>query len=145
MKLVLVDLDLFFKDMEVSYNFPRDSLLQKTHEFFLISKIPLGSQNCQKWTSTKMIQKWHSCIFSFQTPSKLSWNHKNFRVWSFMLKIHQRFKKCDLPFWCEMIILPLVSFLLIFCIIFVLCPYLTPKSWNTTLLTQLTHKKITKD
>ena len=87
-----------FKALEVSYNFPKNSLLQKMHEFFVISKIPLEGQNCQKSTSSKMIQKWPSCIFSFQTPSKLSQNHKNFRVWSFMLNIHQRFKKCDLPF-----------------------------------------------
>ena len=87
-----------FKALEVRYNFSRNSLLQKTHGFFIIPKIPLKSQNCQKLNSSKMIQKWPSCIFSSQTPSKLSWNHKNFRVWSFMLKIHQRFKNCDLPF-----------------------------------------------
>ena len=78
-----------FKAMEVSYNFPTNSLLQKTHELFLIPKIPLKGQNYQKWPS---------CMFSFQTPSTLSWNHKNFRVWFFMLKIHQRFKKCNLLF-----------------------------------------------
>ena len=109
-----------FKALEVSYNVPRNSLLQKTYRFFKIPKIPLRGQNCQKLTSSKMIQKWPSCIFSSQTPSKLSRNHKNFRVWSFMLKIHQGFKKRDLPFWCEMTIFPLVSFLLVFAHIF--CP-----------------------
>ena len=69
-----------FKALEVSYNFPRNSLLQKTHEFFIIPKIPLEGQNCQKLTSSKLIQKPPSCIFSSQTPSKLSRNHKNFRV-----------------------------------------------------------------
>ena len=85
-----------FKGLEVSYNFPRNSLLQKTYGFFLIPKIPLKGQNCQKLTYSKLIQKPHSCIFSSQTPSKLSRNHKNFRVWSFMLEIHQGFKKRDL-------------------------------------------------
>ena len=69
-----------FKALEVSYNFSRNSLLQKTHGFFVIPKIPLGGQNCQKLTSSKLIQKSPSCIFSSQTPSKLSRNHKNFRV-----------------------------------------------------------------
>ena len=87
-----------FKALEVSYNFLRNSLIQKTHDFFLIPKIPLECQNYQKLTSSKLIQKPHSCIFSSQTPSKLSQNHKNFRVWSFMLKIHQGFKKRDLSF-----------------------------------------------
>ena len=81
----------------VSYNFPRNSLLYKTHGFFIIPKIPLGGQNCKKLTSSKLIQKSSSCIFSSQTPSKLSRNHKNFRVWSFILKIHEGFKKRDLP------------------------------------------------
>ena len=74
-----------FKSLEVSYNFPRNRLLQKTHRFFVIPKIPLGGQNCKKLTSSKLIQKPLSCIFSSQTPSKLSRNHK-------------RFKKCDLSF-----------------------------------------------
>ena len=87
-----------FKDLEVSYNFSRNSLLQKTYGFFVIPKIPLRGQNCQKLTFSKLIQKPHSCIFSSQTPSKLSRNHKNFRVWSFILIIHQGFKKRDLPF-----------------------------------------------
>ena len=112
-----------FKALEVSYNFPRNSLLQNMHEFFLISKIPLERQNCQKLTSSKLIQKPPSCIFSSQTPSKLSQNPQNFRVWFFKLRIHQEFKKRDLPFWCEMTILPLVSFFARFCTIFVLCPY----------------------
>ena len=86
-----------FKALEVSCNFPKNSLLQKKHGFFVIPKIPLKGQNCQKLTSSKLIQKPHSCIFSSQTPSKLSWNHKNFKVWSFILKIHQGFKKRDLP------------------------------------------------
>ena len=88
-----------FKALEVSYNIPRNSLLQKMHEFFIIPKIPLGGQNCKKLTSSKLIQKSLSCLFSSQTPSKLSRNHKNFRVWSFILKIHQGFKKRDLPFF----------------------------------------------
>ena len=100
-----------FKALEVSYNFPRNSLLQKTYGFFWIPKIPLKGQNCQKWNLSKMIPKWHSSIFSFQTPSKQSQNHQNFRIWSLMLKIHQGFKKYDLPFWCEMTILPLVLLL----------------------------------
>ena len=87
-----------FKDLQVSYNFPRNKLLQKTYEFFVIPKIPLRGQNYQKLTYSKLIQKPPSCIFSSQTPSKLSRNHKNFKVWSFMLKIHQGFKKRDLPF-----------------------------------------------
>ena len=70
----------FFKNLEVSYNFPRNSFLQKMHELFLIPKIPLECQNCQKLTSSKLIKKPPSCIFSSQTPSKLSQNHKNFRV-----------------------------------------------------------------
>ena len=37
-----------FKALEVRYNFSRNSLLQKTHEFFVIPKIPLKGQNCQK-------------------------------------------------------------------------------------------------
>ena len=86
-----------FKGLEVVYNFSRNSLLQKMHEFFIIPKIPLEDQNCQKLISSKLIQKPPSCIFSSQTPSKLSWNHKNFKVWSFILKIHQGFKKRDLP------------------------------------------------
>ena len=102
-----------FKALEVNYNFPRNSLLQKTHKFFVIPKIPLKGQNYQKLTS-KMIQKPSFCIFSSQTPSKLSRNHKNFRVWSFMLKIHQDSRNTILHFWCEMTILPLVSFLLVF-------------------------------
>ena len=69
-----------FKALEVSYNFPRNSLLHKTHGCFIIPKIPLGGQNCKKLTSSKLIQKSPSCIFSSQTPSKLSQNHKNFRV-----------------------------------------------------------------
>ena len=69
-----------FKALEVSYNFPRNSLLQKTHGFFVIQKIPMEGQNCQKLTSSKLIQKSPSCIFSSQTLSKLSQNHKNFRV-----------------------------------------------------------------
>ena len=104
---------VWFKALEVSYNFPRNILLQKTHGFFVIPKIPFEGQNCQKLTS-KLIQKPPSCIFSSQTPSKLSQDNKNFRVWSFMLKIHQGFKKRNLPFWCKMTILPLVSFLLVF-------------------------------
>ena len=87
-----------FKGLEVSYNFSRNSLLQKIHGFFVIPKIPFRGQNCKKLTSFKLIQKPLSCIFSSQTPSKLSKNHKNFRVWSFILKIHQGFKKRDLPF-----------------------------------------------
>ena len=87
-----------FKALEVIYNFPRNILLHKMHGFFVIPKIPLGGQNCKKLTSSKLIQKSPSCIFSSQSPSKLSWNHKNFRVWSFILKIHQGFKKRDLPF-----------------------------------------------
>ena len=77
-----------FKDLEVSYNFPRNSLLEKTHGFFLILKIPLEGQNCQKLTSSKLIQKPHSCIFWSQTPSKLSQNHQNLRLWSFKLHLH---------------------------------------------------------
>ena len=92
----------------------RTTAYQKTHAFFVIPKIPFIGQNCQKWTS-KMIQKWPSCIFSFQTRSKLSQKHQNFRVWSFKLRIHQGFKKCDIPFWYKMTILPLVSFLHNFC------------------------------
>ena len=130
-----------FKALKVSYNFSRNSLLQKAHEFFIIPKIPLETQNYQKLTSSKLIQKPPSCIFSSQTPSKLSQNHKNFRVWSFILKIHQGFKKRDLPFlvWNDHFALSVVF--AHFCIIFALCPYLTPKSWNSTLLTQLTHKR----
>ena len=63
-----------FKATEVSYNFLKNILLQKMHRFFLIPKIPLRGQNYQKWTSSKMIQKW-PCIFSSQTPSKLSRFH----------------------------------------------------------------------
>ena len=63
-----------FKGLEVSYNFPRNNLLHKIYRFFVISKIPLGGQNCKKLTSSKLIQKSPSCIFSSQTPSKLSWN-----------------------------------------------------------------------
>ena len=37
-----------FKGLEVSYNFPRNSLLHKMHGFFVIPKIPLGGQNCKK-------------------------------------------------------------------------------------------------
>ena len=37
-----------FKALEVSYNFPRNSLLQKMHEYFVIPKIPLRGQNYQK-------------------------------------------------------------------------------------------------
>ena len=103
-----------FKVLEVSYNFPRNSLLQKTYGVFVIPKIPLRDQNYQKLTFSKSIQKPPSCIFSSQTPSKLSQNHKNFRILSFILKIHQGFKKRNLPFWCKMTILPLVSFLLVF-------------------------------
>ena len=33
-----------FKDLEVSYNFPRNSLLHKTHGVFVIPKIPLGEK-----------------------------------------------------------------------------------------------------
>ena len=102
----------FFKALEVSYNFPRNRILHKMHEFFIFPKIPLKGQNWQKWISSKMIQKWPSCIFSFQTPSKLSRNHKNFRVWSFMLKIHQDSRDAIFHFWCEMTNLPLMSFLL---------------------------------
>ena len=69
-----------FKDLEVSYNFSINSRLHKIHGFFVIPKIPFGSQNCKKLTSSKLIQKPLSCIFSSQTPSKLSQNHKNFRV-----------------------------------------------------------------
>ena len=87
-----------FKALKVSYNFSKNRLLQKTYKMFIIFKIPLEGQNCQKWISSKMIQKWPSCIFLFQTPLKLSRNHKNFRVWSFILNIHQRFKKRYLPF-----------------------------------------------
>ena len=127
-----------FKAMEVSYNFPKNIHLQKIHEFFVIPKIPLEGQNSQKLTFSKLIQKLPSCIFSSQTPSKLSRNHKNFRVWSFILKIHQRFKKRNLPFlvWNDHFAL-----LCRFCTIFVCCLYLTPKSWNSTLFTQLTHKR----
>ena len=130
-----------FKALEVSYNFPRLAFLHKTHVFFLIPKIPLRGQNCKKLTSSKLIQKSPSCIFSSQTPSKLSRNHKNFRVWSFILKINQGLKKRDLQFlmWNDHFALSVVFAR--FCTIFVLCPYLTPKSWNATLLTQLTHKR----
>ena len=69
-----------FKDLEVSYNLLRNRLLQKTHEFLIIPKIPIRGQNCQKLTYSKLIQKPPSCIFSSQTPSKLSRNQKNFRV-----------------------------------------------------------------
>ena len=69
-----------FKDIEFTYNFPTNSLLQKIHGFFVIPKIPFGGQNCKKLTSSKLIQKPLSCIFSSQTHSKLSQNHKNFRV-----------------------------------------------------------------
>ena len=50
-----------FKALEVSYNFPGNSLLQKTHGFFVIPKIPLRGQNCQKLTFSKMIflHIWH--------------------------------------------------------------------------------------
>ena len=54
-----------FKALEVSYNFPKNSFLQKTHGFFIISKIPLIIQNCKKWTFSKIIQKWPFYIFSF--------------------------------------------------------------------------------
>ena len=104
-----------FKALEVRYNFPRNSLLQKMHGFFLIPKIPLECQNYQKLTSSKLIQKPHSCIFSSQTLSKLSRKYKKFRVWSFMLKIHQDSRNTIIHFWCEMTILPLVSFLHNFC------------------------------
>ena len=110
------------------------------HLYLVIPKIPFEGQNCQKWISSKMIPKWPS-HFSFQTPSKQSQNYQNFRVWYFILIIHQGFKKCDLPFLCKMTILSLVLFLHNF----FFYPYLTPKSWNETLLTQLTYKKITKD
>ena len=130
-----------FKALEVRYNFPRNILLQKTDRFFVIPKIPLEGQNCQKLTSFKLIQKPPSSIFSSQTPSKLYRNHKNFRVWYCMLKIHQGFKKSDLSFfvWNDHFALSVI--LVRFCTIFVFCPYLTPKSWNATLLTQLTHKR----
>ena len=62
-----------FKALEVSYNFPRNSLLQKTHRFFVICKIPLESQNYQK---INFFQNWSSCIFWLKTPSKLSQNHQ---------------------------------------------------------------------
>ena len=101
-----------FKSLEVSYNFSRNSLLQKMYGFFVIPKIPLEGQNCQKLTSSKLIQKPPSCIFSSQTPSKPSQNHKNLRVWSFILKIHQDLRNAIFHFWCEMTILPLVPFLL---------------------------------
>ena len=130
-----------FKDLEVSYNFLRNRLLQKMHGFFVIPKIPLKGQNCQKLTYSKLIQKPLSCIFSSQTLSKLSRNHKNFRVWSFILKIHQGFKKRDLPFlvWNDHFALSVIFAR--FCTIFVLYPYITPKSWNAILLTQLTHRR----
>ena len=87
-----------FKALEVSYNFSKNILLQKMHKFFVIPKIPLEGQNYQKLTSSKLFQKPPSCIFSSQTPLKLSQNHQNFRVWFFKLRIHQGFKKRDLPF-----------------------------------------------
>ena len=96
-----------FKDLEVSYNFPRNSLLQKIHGFFVIPKRPYGGQNCKKLTSSKLIQKPLSCIFSSQTPSKLSQNLS-------YLKFIKDSRNAIFHFWCEMTISPLVSFLLIF-------------------------------
>ena len=103
-----------FKYLEVSYNFPRNSLLQKMHEFFIIPKIPLESQNCQKLTSSKLIQKPPSCIFSSQTPSKLSQNHKISDFDLSCLKFIKDSKNAIFHFWCEMTNLPFLSFLLVF-------------------------------
>ena len=86
-----------FKALEVSYNFPKNSLLQKTQTFCSSQNTPQRSK-LPKMNFSKMIQKWPSCIFSFQTLSKLSQNHQIFRVWSLNHRIHQEFKKCDLLF-----------------------------------------------
>ena len=100
-----------FKALEVRYNFPRNSLLQKTYGFFVIPKIPLGSQNYQKLTSSKLIQKPPSCIFSSQTPSKLSEIIKISEFDLSCLKFIKDSRNAIFHFWCEMTILPLVLFL----------------------------------
>ena len=98
-----------FKALEVSYNFPKNSLLRKCMDLYNSQNTPRRS----KLPKIKFFQidpKTPSCIFSSQTPSKLSWNHKNFRVWSFILKIHQVFKKRNLPFlvWNDHFVLSVI-------------------------------------
>ena len=116
-----------FKDLEVSYNFSRNSLLQKTPKFFVIPKIPLKGQNCQKLTSSKLIQN-HLLVYfhlkllqSYPEIIKISEFDLSY------LKFIKASRNAIFHFWCEMTILPLVSFLL-FLLNFILCPYLTPNS-----------------
>ena len=131
--------DIFFKALEVSYNFPRNSLLQKMHEFFIIPKIPFRRSKLQNMKFFQNDPKMTLSHFSFQTPSKQSWNHQNFRIWLSCLEFIKDSKNVIFHFYVKWLFFSWCRFCL-FCTIFLHYPYLRPKSWNTTLLTQLTHK-----
>ena len=101
-----------FKALEVSYNFFRNSLLYKTHGFFLIPKIPPEGQNCQKWTSSK-----NDLLVYFHF--KLLQNYpKIIKILEFdhsCLRFIKDSRNVIFYFWCEMTVLPLVLFLHNFC------------------------------
>ena len=104
-----------FKALEVRYNFPRNRLPQKMYGFFVIPKIPLGGQNCQKLTSSKLIQKPPSCIFSSQILQSYPEIIKISEFDLSYLKFIKDSRNTIFYFWCEMTNLPLVLFLHIFC------------------------------
>ena len=99
-----------FKATDVSYNFPRNSLLQKIHIFFVISKIPLEGHNYQKWTSK-------NDLFSYFHFKLLQSYPEIIKISEFdlsCLKFIKDTRDAIFHFWCGMTILPLVSFLLVF-------------------------------
>ena len=98
-----------FKALEVRYNFPRNSLLQKTHEFFVIPKKPLGGQNCQKWTFSKISK---NDLFAYFYLKLLQSYPEIIKISEFdlsCLKFIKDSRNAIFHFWCEMTIFPLVS------------------------------------
>ena len=55
-----------FKDLKVSYNFSKNSLLRKMNRFFVIFKIPFRGQNYQKWTFSKISKNDFLAYFHFK-------------------------------------------------------------------------------
>ena len=68
-----------FKALELRYNFPKNSLLQKMHQFFIIPKIPLEGQNCQKLTF------FQNDLFAYLTPFSMLEFFKLVQIHAFKL------------------------------------------------------------
>ena len=100
-----------FKAMELSYNFSKNNLFQKTHGILVILKIPLRGQNCKKWISLK-----NDLLIYFHFKLLQSYPEiiKNLEFYLSFLRFIKDSRNVIFHFWCEMTILPLMSFLLIF-------------------------------